>query len=587
MNRLQILQKMALLWTDASWLPQTTEDLLSNSAFEKVVRAFVMRHEPFNGLPCADSAFIIKMLRRLEKQPLKTVMAELAPDMQFNQELIYDVHQLVESLYDFWRRYERFLIVINSTSTDHKAFKDTVTHMNHLVRKAYREICENITSDRPRVYRQLAAGFQAGMIARTGKTGLPAEYGRIDEIPVIRQVLLNPPLIIDPPVNKRTGEFIEVDRNPLINSGFNPRQFICFPAMVGELRIDVYFHAQFINLGTTLCNLFELADEGAQAKKPDAIYFFGLPGRAFKGFAEKTVFFDDRKNDLLIGAVPLAESFGYFGYLKKMVLTLHNIIMMKRGRMPVHGAMFKIELSGGKTANILVLGDTGAGKSETIEAFRALGSRNIKKLTVIFDDMGSLKITDKGVMAYGTETGAFVRLDDLSPGYAFGNIDRSIIMSPHRTNARVVLPVTTMTEILRGRHVDLFLYANNYEEVDSAHPVLEEFKDIDQALNVFREGTSMSKGTTTSTGIVHSYFANVFGPSQFRDMHEKIAHKIFQAMLAGGTMIGQLRTRLGIDGYQSEGPKAAAKALLVRLGIGSATDQNSRADQRQTTQQET
>jgi len=52
-------------------------------------------------------------------------------------------------------------------------------------------------------------------------------------------------------------------------------------------------------------------------------------------------------------------------------------------------------------------------------------------------------------------------------------------------------------------------------------------------------------------------------------------------------MIGQLRTRLGIDGYQSEGPKAAAKALLVRLGIGSATDQNSRADQRQTTQQET
>ncbi|GAB1355011.1 hypothetical protein MASR1M12_37510 [Erysipelotrichia bacterium] len=72
-----------------------------------------MRHEPFNG-PLRDSAFIIKTLRRLEKQPLKTVTAELAPDMQFNQELIYDVHQLVESLYDFWRRYERFLIVINS-----------------------------------------------------------------------------------------------------------------------------------------------------------------------------------------------------------------------------------------------------------------------------------------------------------------------------------------------------------------------------------------------------------------------------------------------------------------------------------------
>ena len=51
MNRLQILQKMALLWTDASWLPQTTEDLLNNSAFEKVVRSFVMRQETFTGLP--------------------------------------------------------------------------------------------------------------------------------------------------------------------------------------------------------------------------------------------------------------------------------------------------------------------------------------------------------------------------------------------------------------------------------------------------------------------------------------------------------------------------------------------------------
>ncbi len=567
MNRLQILQKMVLLWTDASWLPQTAEELLNNSAFEKVVRSFVNRQESFAGIPCADSAFVIKMLRMLEKQPLKTVMAKLAPDLQFSDELVYNVHQLVENLYDFWRRYERFLIVVNSPSADHKAFKDTVTHMNHLVRKAYREICENITSDRPRVYRQLAAGFQAGLIARNITTDLPAAYGRVDEIPVIRQVLLNPPLIIAPPVNKRTGEFVEVDRNPLINSGFNPGQFLCYPAMVGELRIHVYFHAQYINLGTSLCNLFELADDRALTQKPDAIYFFGLPGRAFKGFAEKTVFFDDRKNDLLIGAVPLASSFGYFGYLKKMVLTLHNIIMMKRGRMPVHGAMFRIELSGGKTANILVLGDTGAGKSETIEAFRSLGSNSIKKLTVIFDDMGSLQLTDNGVMAYGTEIGAFVRLDDLSPGYAFGNIDRSIIMSPHRTNARVVLPVTNMTEVLRGHKVDLFLYANNYEEVDGSHPVLEAFTDMQEALSVFREGTSMSKGTTTSTGIVHSYFANIFGPTQFREAHEKIAGRLFPAMFADGTMIGQLRTRLGIDGYQTEGPKAAARALLTQLGI--------------------
>ena len=45
-------------------------------------------------------------------------------------------------------------------------------------------------------------------------------------------------------------------------------------------------------------------------------------------------------------------------------------------------------------------------------------------------------------LAYGTEMGAFVRLDDLQSGYAFGQIDRAIIMNPDEVNARVILPVT-------------------------------------------------------------------------------------------------------------------------------------------------
>ena len=43
---------------------------------------------------------------------------------------------------------------------------------------------------------------------------------------------------------------------------------------------------------------------------------------------------------------------------------------MKRGRLPVHGAMVKINLKGDKSANIIFMGDTGAGKSESLEAFR-------------------------------------------------------------------------------------------------------------------------------------------------------------------------------------------------------------------------
>ena len=217
----------------------------------------------------------------------------------------------------------------------------------------------------------------------------------------------------------------------------------------------------------------------------------------------------------MVAAVPAEERFGYFGYLKKMILTLHNIVMMKRGLMPYHGAMFRIALRSGAAANVLIIGDTATGKSESLEAFRRLGGEELREIRIVADDMGSLEILEGGgLTAYGTEIGAFVRLDDLQPGYAFDQIDRSVIMSPHRTNARVVLPVTTQEDVLRGYRVDILMYANNYEEVDISHPVIERFEDVEDALAVFREGRAMTKGTTTSTGMFKSYFANIFGPPQ-------------------------------------------------------------------------
>jgi len=82
---------------------------------------------------------------------------------------------------------------------------------------------------------------------------------------------------------------------------------------------------------------------------------------------------------------------------------------------------------------------------------------------------------------------------------------------------------------------------------------------------VFREGTAMAKGTTTATGLVHSYFANIFGPPQYRDAHEQLAEQTFKAAFKYGLYIGQLRTRLGIKGYEEDGPREAAKALFALI----------------------
>jgi len=165
-------------------------------------------------------------------------------------------------------------------------------------------------------------------------------------------------------------------------------------------------------------------------------------------------------------------------------------------------------------------------------------------------------------LGYGTEIGAFVRLDDLQQGYAFGQIDRAIIMSPQKMNARAVLPVTTLANVLRGYPIDFLLYANNYEEVDENHPIIERFRSKDKAIRVFREGMTMAKGTTTSSGIVHTYFANIFGPPQYRDLHEHLTSKYFQAAFDSGIFVGQIRTRLGISGWETKGPEEGARALF-------------------------
>ena len=127
-----------------------------------------------------------------------------------------------------------------------------------------------------------------------------------------------------------------------------------------------------------------------------------MPLEALAKFGDlPTVFHEDEEAGVLVGAVPNEDRFGYFGYLKKLSLTLHNVIMMRRGRMPFHGAMVHIALRGGRDARLLILGDTATGKSESL--------------------------------------------------YAFGQIDRAIIMSPQKVNARVVLPVTTLEEVLLER----------------------------------------------------------------------------------------------------------------------------------------
>jgi energy-coupling factor transporter ATP-binding protein EcfA2 len=558
----------------------TTRELVSSVSFERMVYLYletlIRQDSPMISeigedlrTPEGQTRLVI-LLKALAENTIERVV-RIIPGFEDYLDRRKPLHRFVEGLYDYWRSFDRYLVCHSERGPDsfdtrpYRTFNATVEKLTDLIRGLYRDIAENITGDHPRIYRQVAAGCKVGLIVVGKEWACSADYcEKLKGIPFIRQVWIDPPLIIDPPMNKRTGQFEQVASNPLNGMELDKSQYLCYPAKVGPLVIFIYFHQHFIGLGCSLANLFELADDEQIAKGPDAVYIYGAPAESMKQFGDlPTVFYDDKDRDLLVAAIPLEDRFGYFGYLKKMVLTLHNIVMMKRQRMPYHGAMVRVSLKNGASANVLLMGDSGTGKSELLEAFRTLGQEHIRDLRVVADDMGSLEISGKGeVLGYGTEVGAFVRLDDLNKGYAFAQIDRAIIMSPHRVNARVIVPVTTLDDVLNGYPVEYILYANNYEQVDDAHPIIGRFGSSGEAMSVFREGKAMAKGTTTSKGMVENYFANIFGPPQYRDIHEKLADRVFGAAFEAGVFVGQVRTRLGLPGYETTGPEEAAKALF-------------------------
>ena len=183
-------------------------------------------------------------------------------------------------------------------------------------------------------------------------------------------------------------------------------------------------------------------------------------------------------------------------------------------------------------------------------------------MTVIFDDMGTFRIKDDKVLAYGTEIGAFVRLDDLDAGYAFKQIDRSIFMNPDKVNARLIMPVADFNQIMEGYEVDFFLYANNYDKLENDENSISILDDKEEAIKVFKRGARFAKGTTTEKGLVESYFANPFGPYQKQETCDKLIETYFAKLYENKKKVGQIKTQLGVSGMETDGPLKSARELF-------------------------
>lgn len=447
-----------------------------------------------------------------------------------NKDLLYDT---LEKIYDHWRATKRYIIADqNNPRFEKHDFLTQFDICNEALLRKYRELCYRLTEKKFSVYRELPAFANAFLLLNND---FNHTYNELKNAQHISNVAFKTPFVSYSSSNKRTGIFEIINNNPLNGLDFSKREWFVIPILCGKSRIHVYFSKRYISLGVSLSNLFQF-DDNYKDSKPDGIILFG--SNTVDG-----VYYDE-EIDIYIGSLIERDEIDYFGYLKKIILTVHNIKMIKDGKLPIHGAGISIKLNNGSIKNVVIVGDSGAGKSETIEALRKIAKDKIQEITTIYDDMGYLEIINGQVYTSGTEIGAFVRTDDLENDYVYKVFDRAIFLNPNRKNARLVLPVSTYKEISKRYHVDFMFYANNYE---SNKEKVVMFNNAEDALAVFKEGRRIALGTTGEKGLVQTFFANPFGPVQLESNTDVLLSKYFKLLFESKIAIGQLYTGLGLE----------------------------------------
>ncbi len=534
------------------------EELLSSKEFEYFIEHF-LKHLAKNHHDLIDwmqsrqgpeplETYFIKVLKALSMISFDESFTSITPR---NAPVLL---KIVEEAYRYWRDLSRFSLVYSKEDGGLLLanFLEADERFNALVLRFYRSVQEKLQGYRNSVYRQLQAGSNGSLFLCRPKWKGKGCYDQLAKIPFIQKVMLRSPIIISLKHNKRIGTFTSTNENPL-DEKYDYSDFMCFPIMVGSSLTYVYFHKDFTASAIGLANLFEFVTYDHVDQKPECIILFGV-----KDEKKETTYYYDKENDIYIGKISYMPIIEYFGSFKKMALTLHNLVMIKKGFLPIHGAMMDFYLKDGRVKGVCLMGDSGAGKSETIEALNHIDS-DIERQELVFDDMGAMYINKDGqVVAIGTETGAFVRLDDLDASTAYKDLDRSIFFNPGGQNARVITPASQYSYIMQEHKVDIFLYANNYTAAKGIHF----FENQQDAKKVFVEGKRQAIGTTNEKGLSTTYFANPFGPMQEREKCEPIIDEVFNKLLENGVRLGEIYTNLGLENKGYGGLEVAARELL-------------------------
>ena len=536
--------------------PSTSTELLTSKTFKEIVDNYIYEQKKKQ----TDVYEFIKLnfgnnqsekLTNLCQLLLKTSYIELQKSFEYlsNKQVLL---KIADGLYDQWRKNQRYVLLEDSLTNDRYELLEAIDRFSRLVISTYRDVYENILGTSQRIYRELPSGANAGFLITKTTFDLPNELSAFNNSFYIKSMMIKPPFLVHTKSNTRKGVFKEKN-NPITKIDSN--NYLSIGVKIGGSLGLCYISKKYLDYVIGIGNLFELATpDEANKEKPEFYMIFGYEDEHIK-----ECYYYKLNDGTYVGVCPDTPEIDYFGYVKKMILTLHNLNRINNYELPIHGAGIKIKKTDGTSIVFAILGDSGAGKSETLEALKSLNYDEIADVVTLFDDMGTMVNINGKLYIKGTETGAFVRLDDLDKSYSIKSIDRAIYFNPESINSRLVIPISTYLESSTLYPIDAFLLADNYSEGET----LIKYTDKEKAIADFIEGKRMTMQTTSEKGIVSTFFANPFGPVQEEEKTRKIIESFFEILYKTNVKVLRIRTRLSYE--RKEGPEKAAKEIYNEL----------------------
>lgn len=253
--------------------------------------------------------------------------------------------------------------------------------------------------------------------------------------------------------NKPSREFFSKNFDRL-SKMLNPRDYVMKMLQIGGTKVLVVIKNSYQHYLAEELRLFpqiEISDiDDPTNLRPDAVSFLGIPSKVIGEQYRIGYFFDktqDGKN-LPVSWVDEENITDYMGYLKKPILTVANEKVKEKGMLPIHGSAFTITFKNGLRKTIVMAGDSGTGKSETIIAMmekiikRDGGAQNVASIDLLSGDMLSLFVAEDNklvggetqIYMVGTEKGDYMRTTDISEGWQ--ERFRDLIESGSHTNAK-------------------------------------------------------------------------------------------------------------------------------------------------------